>query len=165
MRRQSFRFIWNRFRFAGPLGSGIATQIPRIKRCPLYRHIHLMNSLSKYLSIRTIYIFASVKMIFWAIGIILFKTASVNTAIVPIIESSFWAQIVLLATGIAGLTNFFLKKRTLYILTAIEMSLFWTYALFLFGVSNTSFFRTIPETVLIYLMTAYLIFKKGKIAS
>jgi len=122
-----------------------------------------MKSVVNPNAIRAIYLFGNLKMVFWAIGMLVFNSYSVNTSIVPIIEYSTRAQIALLIMGLIGLANYFVKEAWVYVATSVEMSLFWVYALLLYGVYNTSFFRTLPETAFILLMTAYLCVKKGKI--
>lgn len=122
-----------------------------------------MKAFTNPQAIRVIYLLASLKMVFWAIGIIFFKTYSVNTAIVPIIEAHAAPQWAMLFMGLVGTVNYFLKVSWLNILTALQMSILWIYGLLLFGVHHTSFFRTLPETIFILVMTAFMIYKKGKI--
>lgn len=108
---------------------------------------------------KAVYSLLSIKLIFWAIGRLMFKMVIPDNNIGYPLEQDTYFQLIMLAVGVVGALNLFWDSKILYRTVLSVMAFLWTYALFEFGVDNISFARTLPETVVLY----YLCYKSFKI--
>jgi len=108
-------------------------------------------------TIRAIFGLASFKLIGWAIGLLVLGHGF------PSVVSSINAAWVMIAYGILGVLDWYFHVPWLKLTLSIQYSFFWLYALLAFGPNELSFYRTLPETIIICAATVLVIGTGGRL--
>lgn len=120
-----------------------------------------------YNFIRAVLAFTSLKLLFWGIGLVLLSD-SYSERVVHMATTASQEQLlafIMIPFGIIGVSNTFWQRKKLKIILATVYSIFWLYALLCFTPHHVSFYRTLPESVLIWMSLVVLVFRRGDLSS